>query len=147
MNTHDLPALNAFLNSVSAVWLGFGWAFIRRGKIAAHRFCMVAAVVTSTLFLTSYLIYHAQEGSTPFQSQGWIRILYFTILVSHSILAAVVVPLVIVTLYRALRGRFPQHRHLARFTWPIWMYVSITGVAVYFMLYHLDPRFAGGAAP
>jgi len=147
VNTHDLPALNAFLNTVSTVWLGLGWSFIRRGKITAHRFCMVAAVITSTIFLTSYLIYHAQVGATGFQSQGWIRVVYFTILISHSILAAAVVPLVLVTLYRALRGRFPEHRRLARLTWPTWMYVSITGVVVYIMLYHIDPRLATSAVP
>jgi uncharacterized membrane protein YozB (DUF420 family) len=147
VNTHDLPELNAFLNSVSATWLGLGWGFIRRGKIGAHRFCMVAAVITSSLFLTSYLIYHAQVGATGFQSRGWIRVVYFTILISHTILAAAVVPLVIVTLYRAIRGRFLEHRRLARFTWPTWMYVSITGVVVYVMLYHLDPHLAASTVP
>jgi putative membrane protein len=138
MQLHDLPTLNAVLNSLSAAWLTAGYLFIRRHRVGAHRACMLAAVATSLAFLVSYLVYHAQTGSTRFQSQGAVRAVYFFILGTHTVLAAAIVPLVIVTLTRALRGRFPQHRRIARWTWPIWMYVSITGVVIYLMLYHLD---------
>ncbi len=138
MQLHDLPTLNAVLNALSATWLVAGYSFIRRGRVGAHRACMLAAVATSLAFLVSYLVYHAQTGSTRFQSQGAVRALYFVILGTHTVLAAAIVPLVIVTLTRALRGRFPQHRRIARWTWPIWMYVSVTGVIIYLMLYHLD---------
>ena len=100
---------------------------------------MTGALVTSVLFLTSYLIYHARAGSTPFQSEGWIRPVYFTILLTHTVLAVVIVPMVLITLRRALKERFEAHRKLARITWPLWMYVSVTGVLIYLMLYHLDP--------
>jgi len=139
MELHQLPALNAVLNGLAGTWLLIGRALIRRGRVTAHRTAMTAALVTSVAFLTSYLIYHAQTGSTPFRSGGWIRPVYFTILISHTILAVVIVPLVLVTLVRALRKRFPQHRRLARVTWPLWMYVSVTGVVIYLLLYHLDP--------
>ena len=138
----NLPAVNAFLNGVCVVWLALGFRFIRRGRMAAHRTCMLLAVATSVLFLVSYIIYHAKVGSVPFESRGWIRILYFSILIPHTILAVVMVPMILITLYRALRGWFPRHRRLARVTWPVWMYVSITGVVIYFMLYHLDPRLS-----
>lgn len=140
MSLHDLPALNATLNGISALFLAVGFVFIRRKKIAAHRACMLAAFTTSCLFLVSYLVYHAQVGSVRFQSQGWIRSVYFTILTSHTILAAVIVPLVIVTLRRALRREFPRHRRVARWTLPLWAYVSVTGVVVYWLLYHIDRR-------
>lgn len=130
-----LPGVNAGLNSTTALLLVIGWAFIRKKKIAAHRACMIAACGTSTLFLTSYLIYHYTAGSVPFTGQGAIRPVYFTLLFSHTLLAALVVPLVLGTLYRAARGRFAEHRSLARWTLPIWLYVSVTGVLVYFMLY------------
>ncbi len=139
MELHDLPALNATLNGLAAVWLAAGYVMIRRGRINAHRFCMLAAVATSTVFLVSYLIYHAQAGSTRFMSHGWIRPVYFAILISHTVLAAAIVPLVLVTLYRAFRKRFVRHRRIARWTWPLWIYVSVTGVVIYLMLYHLDP--------
>lgn len=131
------PALNATLNASSAVLLLIGRWFIRRGKMAIHRAFMIAALVTSTIFLVCYLYYHAHVGSIHFQGQGWSRPLYFTILVSHTILAAVVVPMVVITLSRALRERFDRHRAIARWTFPVWMYVSVTGVIVYIMLYHL----------
>lgn len=131
----QLPALNAALNSASAFLLVAGYLFIRKKKIAAHRFCMLSALGSSTLFLISYLTYHYQVGSVPFQGQGWLRVVYFTVLISHTILAAAVVPLVLVTLVRALKGRFERHRAIARWTLPIWLYVSITGVIVYWMLY------------
>jgi uncharacterized membrane protein YozB (DUF420 family) len=129
------PMLDATLNGTSAVLLLTGRWLIARKKIAAHRVAMVTALVTSSLFLASYLYYHYHVGSVHFQGTGWSRPVYFTILISHTILAAAVVPLVIITLSRALRRRFPQHRALARWTFPIWLYVSVTGVIVYLMLY------------
>lgn len=138
MELHQLPAVNAALNALSAVWLTAGYVFIRRGRVAAHRACMLAAVATSVAFLASYLIYHAQAGSTRFQSEGAIRAVYFAILGTHTVLAAAIVPLVIVALVHAMRRRFPKHRRVARWTWPLWIYVSVTGVVIYFMLYHLD---------
>ncbi len=136
MSLHDLPALNAALNAGSAILLVCGWFCIRGRRIAAHRACMLSAFVTSCLFLISYLVYHAQVGSVRFQSQGWIRPLYFAILLTHTVLAAVIVPLVLVTLRRALRREFPRHRRIARWTLPLWLYVSVTGVVIYLMLYH-----------
>ena len=141
---HDLPKLNACVNALSAIWLIFGLIFIRRGRVSAHRFCMLAAVVTSTLFLTSYIVYHVQVGTTRFQTPGWIRQLYLVILGTHTILAVAVVPLVLITLRRALARRFDRHRRLARITWPIWVYVSVTGVVIYWMLYHVDPALRAG---
>jgi putative membrane protein len=133
----DLPAVNAALNSVALVLLVAGYRNIRRRNIAAHRVCMVAAFCVSALFLVSYLTYHFHVGSVPFQRQGWVRPVYFTILVTHIILAATIVPLALVTIYRAWKGRFEQHRRIARWTLPVWMYVSVTGVVIYLMLYHL----------
>ena len=131
------PALNATLNGTSAVLILIGRKLIAQGKIAAHRAVMITAVVTSSLFLASYLYYHAHVGSVRFQGQGWSRPIYFSILTSHTILAAATLPLVIVTMSRALRQRFDRHRAIARWTFPIWLYVSVTGVVIYFMLYHL----------
>ena len=131
-----LPHLNAVLNATSAVLLATGYAAIRQRKIDLHRACMIATVVTSCVFLTSYLIYHSQVGSIRFQGQGWIRPVYFTILVSHTVLAVTLVPLVIVTLRRAVKKNFARHRAIARWTLPLWFYVSVTGVIVYLMLYH-----------
>jgi uncharacterized membrane protein YozB (DUF420 family) len=130
------PTLNASLNATSAVLLVTGYAFIRRRRVGVHRACMLAAFAVSTTFLASYLAYHARVGTTSFQGQGLIRPVYFGILVTHTILAAAVVPLVLVTLTRALRGRFQRHRAIARWTFPIWLYVSVTGVVVYVILYH-----------
>ena len=132
-----LPTLNAILNALSAILLVNGYLFIRRRKIAAHKRCMIAAVVTSSLFLVSYLTYHYQIGSKHFEGQGPIRAVYFSILVSHTVLAATIVPLVLMTLRRALKGNFERHAHLARRTLPVWLYVSVTGVVVYWMLYRL----------
>ena len=132
----DLPTLNAALNGTSAVLLTLGYLFIRRKKVNLHKACMVSAFVISTLFLVSYLIYHYHAGSKPFPGEGWTRPLYFTILISHVILATVTLPLTIVTLARGLRGRFEKHRRIARWALPIWLYVSVTGVVVYLMLYH-----------
>ncbi len=131
----DLPTLNAVLNGTSAVLLAFGYLFIRRKKVNLHKACMVSAFVISTLFLVSYLIYHYHAGSKPFPGEGWTRPLYFAILISHVILATVSLPLAIVTLARGLRGRFEKHRSIAHWALPIWLYVSVTGVVVYLMLY------------
>jgi uncharacterized membrane protein YozB (DUF420 family) len=136
----DLPAVNAILNASSAVLLSTGYRFIRRRQVHAHKLCMVAAFGTSTLFLISYLTYHYHVGSRPFQGQGWVRPLYFTILISHTILAAVIVPLALITLYRAWKADFAKHAGVARWTLPIWLYVSITGVIIYVMLYQLFPQ-------
>jgi uncharacterized membrane protein YozB (DUF420 family) len=137
MTVHDLPALNACLNATSAVLLSCGWIAIRRRRIALHRGFMVAALAMSAAFLTSYLIYHAQVGSVRYQGQGWMRSVYFAILISHTILAAAILPLVIVTVRRAVRREFLRHRAIARWTLPIWAYVSVTGVVIYWMLYRM----------
>jgi putative membrane protein len=132
-----LPALNAALNATALLLLLVGYYFIRRRHITAHKWTMIAAFTVSSLFLVSYLVYHYNEGSTPFAGQGWSRPVYFAILISHILLAAIIVPLALVTLYRGLRRRDPAHRRLARRTLPLWLYVSATGVIIYFMLYHL----------
>ena len=133
----DLPTLNAALNATCFVLLTIGYTLIRRGRVAPHRAVMIAAFCTSVIFLVSYLIYHAQVGSKPFQGQGSIRYLYFTILLTHTVLAAAIVPLVLMTLSRGLKRQDVRHRAIARWTLPIWMYVSVTGVIVYLMLYRL----------
>jgi len=133
----DLPALNASLNATSAVLLAAGWILIKRGQIQAHRRVLLAACTTSVLFLVSYLIYHAQVGSVRFTKQGPIRMVYFTILLTHTVLAAAIVPMVLITLSRGLRARYDSHRRIARWTMPLWLYVSVTGVVVYVMLYRL----------
>ena len=137
MNVTDLPAVNATLNAISFVFLVTGYVFIRRGQWRRHRACMVAALVTSALFLTSYVIYHLEVGSVPFKKTGWIRTVYFVVLVPHIILAAAIVPMVLITVSRALSRRFDKHRAIARWTLPLWLYVSVTGVIVYLMLYQL----------
>lgn len=137
MSVSDLPGLNALLNTTSAVLLAAGWALARSGRREAHRRVMLAALATSALFLASYLVYHAQVGSVRYAGQGPIRTVYFAVLVTHTVLAAAIVPLVMVTLVRALRGRFDAHRRVARYTLPLWAYVSVTGVVVYVMLYRL----------
>jgi uncharacterized membrane protein YozB (DUF420 family) len=133
------PALDATLNGTSAVLLLIGHNFIKRGRMAAHRAFMIAAVVSSSLFLICYLYYHAHVGSVHFTGRGWSRPVYFSILISHTILAAAIVPLVIITLSRALRAKFDKHRAIARWTYPLWLYVSVTGVVIYLMLYKLFP--------
>jgi putative membrane protein len=133
----DLPALNAALNATAAVLLSTGYVLIRKGRVETHRKVMLAAFGASVLFLTSYLVYHANVGSKHFPGQGPIRTIYFTILLTHTVLAAAIVPLVLVTLSRALSARFDRHRAIARVTLPIWLYVSVTGVIVYWMLYQL----------
>jgi putative membrane protein len=135
VTVHDLPAVNATLNAASGVLLLIGYLLIRARRIEQHRRCMIAAFVTSSLFLVCYLVYHAQVGSVPFMRQGFVRPLYFGILITHVTLAAVVLPLAIVTLSRGLKRRYVQHRRIARWTFPIWMYVSVTGVLVYVLLY------------
>lgn len=135
----DFPTLDAALNAASAVLLTLGFVFIRRKNIVAHKTCMISAFVASSLFLVCYLWYHAHHGVTHFTGQGFARGFYFALLGSHTVLAAVIVPLVLMTLYRALRGRFQKHRKIARWTLPLWLYVSVTGVLVYWMLYHLYP--------
>ena len=139
LSVMDLPALNAALNATSAVLLASGYRFIRRRQISAHQRCMLAAGGTSELFLLSYLTYHYHVGSMPFQGQGWVRPLYFVILISHTILAVTIVPLALVTLFRAWKADFRRHVRIARWTLPIWFYVSATGVVIYLMLYQLFP--------
>jgi putative membrane protein len=134
--TSDLPTLNATLNATSAILIGVGIYFIKRKNIPAHKACMVAALGVSTLFLASYLVYHYNVGSVRFTKQGWIRNVYFPLLISHTALAAVVLPLVLRTAFLAVKGRFPNHVRIAKWTFPTWMYVSVTGVVVYLMLYH-----------
>ena len=134
-----LPHFNACLNATSFVLLSSGYFFIRAGKVATHRACQIAALCVSIVFLASYLTYHFNHGTTRFQGTGLSRPIYFTILTSHTILAIVIVPLVIITFYRAFRLDFVRHRKIARITLPLWMYVSITGVIVYLMLYQIYP--------
>lgn len=131
-----LPALNAMLNASAAGAMLLGYTAIRRRWVGVHRACMLSAVGLSVLFLGSYLVYHAQVGSRPYGGTGWLRQVYFAILLSHTVLAAAIVPLVALTLARALRGRFDRHARVARWTLPLWLYVSVTGVVVYLMLYH-----------
>ena len=134
-----LPHLNACLNGTSAVLLFSGYRFIRAGNVAAHRACQISALVVSLLFLASYLTYHYYHGATRFPGTGLARPIYFTVLISHTILAIVIVPLVSLTFYRAFRQDFLRHRRIARITLPLWLYVSITGVIVYLMLYQIYP--------
>lgn len=136
------PALNAFLNGTSAVLIGTGYYFIRSGRRDAHKRMMIAAFITSTLFLISYLYYHLilRAGVTHFQGEGVWRPIYFSILVSHTVLAVVVVPFILLALYRALRGNFVRHKAIARYAFPIWLYVSVTGVVIFVMLYKIFVR-------
>jgi putative membrane protein len=135
VTVHDLPAINATLNALSGLLLVAGYLLIRARRIDYHRRCMIAAFATSSLFLVCYIVYHAQVGSVRFTRQGFVRPLYFTILATHVVLAAAVPPLALVTLSRGLKGRYPQHIRIARWTLPIWLYVSVTGVLVYVLLY------------
>lgn len=138
MDVTDLPVVNATLNSISALLLATGYYFIRRRQVARHKLCMASAFAVSCVFLICYLVYHYHVGSVPFTGQGWIRPVYFTILITHIVLAAVIVPLALLTLYRAWREQFDRHRRIARWTLPIWMYVSVTGVMIYLMLYQMS---------
>jgi uncharacterized membrane protein YozB (DUF420 family) len=137
LDVTDLPGVNATLNAVSAVLLSAGYALIRTGRVQQHRTCMLAACATSTLFLASYVVYHLNVGSVAFTGQGPIRVVYFSVLISHIVLAALILPLALVTLIRALRERFAAHAAIARWTLPVWLYVSVTGVMVYWMLYRM----------
>jgi uncharacterized membrane protein YozB (DUF420 family) len=134
------PAINATLNGTSAVLLLFGRILIAKRQIAAHRACMIAAMVASALFLCCYLFFHYEVGNIRFLGEGWARPVYFTILITHVTLAIVIVPMAIITLNRGLNARYDKHRAIAKWTWPLWMYVSITGVIVYFMLYQWFPH-------
>jgi putative membrane protein len=131
-----LPLVNACLNALGAGFLVAGWIFIRRRQVTAHAACMLAAFCVSTLFLLSYVTYHYHAGSRPFTGQGWIRVVYFTLLITHIVLAAVILPFILTTLQRAWRGTFERHARIARWTLPLWLYVSVTGVLVYWLLYH-----------
>jgi len=137
MTVTDLPALNATLNATSFVLLTTGWFLIKSGRRQAHKWCMIAALVVSAAFLTSYVVYHLQVGSVPFQKTGWIRTLYFAVLIPHVILAAAIVPMILITVSRALSNKFDQHKKIAKITLPLWLYVSVTGVIVYLMLYQM----------
>jgi uncharacterized membrane protein YozB (DUF420 family) len=146
MTLASLPAVNASLNGLSAVLLGAGYYFIRHGKRIAHRNCMIGAFATSTLFLACYLTYHGylglylHRGPTVFRDPAWFRPVYLAVLLTHTVLAVVIVPLVLVTLRRGLRLRFELHKKIARWTWPLWMYVSVTGVLIYLLLYQIFPQ-------
>lgn len=137
MSVTDLPTLNASLNALATLLLVAGWVFVRRKDVTRHRACMAGALAASAAFLTSYLIYHYQAGSRPFTGTGTVRVVYFAILITHVVLATAIVPLVLMTVTRALRGQFEQHRSIARWTLPLWLYVSVTGVIVYWMLYRM----------
>jgi uncharacterized membrane protein YozB (DUF420 family) len=131
----DLPALNATLNGIAATFLIAGYVLIRRGRQALHKRCMLGALAASALFLISYVIYHANAGSRPFQGQGPVRIVYFSVLITHVVLAAIILPLALATASRGLRSQFERHVRIARWTLPLWLYVSVTGVVIYLMLY------------
>ena len=137
MSVADLPALNATLNGVAACFLAAGYVAVRSGRRDVHRACMLAALTASALFLVSYVIYHANAGSRPFPGTGPARAVYFAILITHVVLAAAIVPMVMITVARALRGRFDRHARIARWTLPLWLYVSVTGVVIYWMLYRM----------
>jgi putative membrane protein len=141
MTIHDLPAVNALLNGLSAVFLTAGYIFIRRKNQTAHRNCMMAAFCTSIVFLSCYLTYHLNvQTITHFRNPAWFRPIYRVILLTHTLLAVVIVPLILVTLNRARRQNFEAHKKIARWTWPLWMYVSVTGVVVYLLLYQIFPQ-------
>lgn len=146
MSLSDLPALNALLNGTSAVLLCFGLWFVKKGQRQAHRNCMIGALTTSTLFLVSYVIYHVGrqqvhgEAHTTFSDPAWFRPIYLTILFTHLVLAIAIVPMVLVTVFRAAKGNFEKHARIARWTWPAWMYVSVTGVVIYLILYQIFPQ-------
>ena len=137
MSVSDLPLVNATLNGVAGILLLSGYVLIKRGHQRLHKRCMLAALATSALFLVSYVTYHLNAGSRPFPGQGPIRLVYFTILITHVVLAAVIVPLALVTAFRGLRSQFDRHVRIARWTFPLWLYVSVTGVVIYVMLYEL----------
>lgn len=140
MTFSDLPLVNACLNGASTIFLLFGFGYIKRGYKVAHRNCMVGALCTSTLFLISYLTYHYNAGRTSFQNPEWFRPIYLVILLTHTVLAVAVVPMVLLTVSRAVQKRWDSHKAIARWTWPVWMYVSITGVGIYLLLYQIFPQ-------
>jgi putative membrane protein len=141
MTVHDLPAVNAMLNSLSAVFLALGFVFIKRGNKLAHRNCMIAAFTTSVVFLACYLTYHINVKTvTHFVEPAWFRPIYLLILLTHTVLAVVIVPMILITLWRAKKEHFELHKRIARWTWPLWMYVSVTGVVVYLLLYQIFPQ-------
>jgi uncharacterized membrane protein YozB (DUF420 family) len=140
MDLQSLPTVNACLNGLSTLFLVAGYYFIRRQNRTAHRTCMLSATLTSLAFLAGYLVYHAHAGRTVFRDPAWFRPLYLAILLTHTVLAAAIVPLVLTTLYHAVRGQFERHARWARWTWPIWLYVSVTGVVIYLLLYHWCPQ-------
>lgn len=140
MTLSDLPLLNAGLNTLSTTFLTLGYIFIRQKKIIAHRNCMIAAFATSTLFLISYLFYHFNAGRTTFTNPQWFRPYYLVLLLTHTVLAVVIVPMILVTFSRALKARYELHKKIARWTWPVWMYVSVTGVLIYYLLYVKYPQ-------
>ena len=146
MTFADLPAVNAAFNGLAACFLLAGYVFIRRQNRTAHRNCMIAALASSALFLAGYLTYHTyvayvlHKGPTVFKEPAWFRPIYLTILITHTILAVAILPLVFITLSRAVKQRFELHKKIARWTWPIWMYVSVTGVVIYFLLYQIFPQ-------
>ena len=146
MSFSDLPAVNALLNGLSAIFLGFGFYHIRRKNVMAHRRCMITALILSALFLVCYITYHGylayqlHIGPTVFRKPPWFRPIYLTILLTHTTLAVVIVPMVLISLSRALKERFDRHKRIARWTWPLWMYVSVTGVVIYLLLYQIFPQ-------
>jgi putative membrane protein len=142
MKLTDLPALNAALNAFSAVCLITGFILIRRGDRKGHRNCMVAAMTASVLFLISYIYYHLHAGRTVFRDPAWFRPIYLTILLTHTVLAVTILPMIVVTATRAFRERFDKHKRIARWTWPLWIYVSVTGVLIYLLLYQVFPQYA-----
>ena len=137
MTINDLPALNASLNAISAVCLASGYVFIRRGRVVFHKRCMLSALGASACFLISYVVYHANVGSRPFPGAGAVRYVYFTILITHVLLAATILPLALITAARGLRAQYDRHVRIARWTLPLWLYVSVTGVVIYLMLYRM----------
>jgi putative membrane protein len=136
----DLPAVNASLNGLSAILLTAGYIFVKRGRLVAHRNCMIGALTASVIFLGCYIYYHFHAGRTVFKDPAWFRPIYLTILLTHTMLAVTIVPMVIITVTRAAKARFELHKRIARWTWPIWMYVSTTGVLIYFLLYQFFPQ-------
>lgn len=139
MTVQQLPAVNATLNGISAILLLMGFIAIRKGNKEFHQRCMISAFAVSAVFLICYLVYHYYAGSTKFTATGWIRPVYFSILISHVILAAAIVPMILMTMWRAWKKDFEKHKKIARWTWPLWMYVSVTGVLIYLMLYQWFP--------
>jgi putative membrane protein len=140
MTLSDLPLVNACLNGLSTLFLSLGYYFIRKGRQIAHRNCMIAALTTSTLFLVSYLTYHFNAGRTVFANPAWFRPIYLVILLTHTVLAVVILPLVMMTVSRAFRSRWDLHKRIARWTLPLWLYVSVTGVVIYLLLYQIFPQ-------